>query len=58
MKKLFLTFAAIGLFFTTTQAQETETSSEVYTEAQSEVGITQEANDDFQKIELTELPLL
>ena len=59
MKKLILTFGAIGLFFTTTQAQvaetTTETSSEAYTEANSEVGM-QKAEDGFEKIELTEVP--
>lgn len=55
MKKVFLTFAAIGLFFTTTQAQVTETTSEVYTEANSEVA-AEATGDEFEKIELTEIP--
>lgn len=52
MKKLSLTFAAIGLFFATTaQAQEgSVTTVETTVEAQAPVG------DEFEKIELTELP--
>ena len=51
MKKLSLTFAAIGLFFATpAQAQETETTVETTVETQVQVG------DEFEKIELTELP--
>jgi len=52
MKKLVLTFAAIGLFFTGVQAQvaETTTTTEVTTQA-----VVSE-NDDFEKIEVAELP--
>ncbi|CAN5129174.1 hypothetical protein BH23BAC2_BH23BAC2_04910 [soil metagenome] len=53
MKKLVLTFAAIGLFFTGTQAQvvaETTTTTEVTTTN------TVVADDDYVKIELVELP--
>lgn len=52
MKKLGLTFAAIGLFFaTTTQAQETsEASVVVSTEAVAA------AQDEYEKIEVAELP--
>lgn len=51
MKKLGLTFAAIGFFFaTTTQAQETETTTEVKTE------VTTSVENDFEKIEVSELP--
>jgi len=52
MKKLILSFAAIGLFFTTTQAQvvsETTTSTEVTT---TEVTV----QDDYSQIEVVELP--
>lgn len=52
MKKLVLTFAAIGLFFTGVQAQvaETTTTTEVTTQTVLNV------QDDFAKIELVELP--
>lgn len=50
MKKLGLTFAAIGLFFaTTTQAQVPPTSTEVPTEERA-------MEKDYEKIEVTELP--
>lgn len=55
MKKLILSFAAIGLFFTTTQAQvvaETTTTTEVTTTEVTEV----EVQDDFTQIEVVELP--
>ena len=53
MKKLGLTFAAIGLFFaTTTQAQDVEETSTT-TEVVTEVSVVQ---DDFKKIEVSELP--
>ena len=52
MKKLGLTFAAIGLFFaTTTQAQET---SEASAEVTTEVAVA--AQDEYTKIEVAELP--
>ena len=56
MKKLILSFAAIGLFFTTTQAQvvaETTTTTEVTT---NEVTTEVEVQDDFTQIEVVELP--
>lgn len=56
MKKLILSFAAIGLFFTATQAQvvsETTTSTEVTT---TEVTTEVEVQDDFTQIEVVELP--
>ncbi|QED38259.1 hypothetical protein FK178_11285 [Antarcticibacterium arcticum] len=52
MKKLVLSFAAIGLFFTATQAQvvsETTTTTEVST---TEVTV----QDDYSQIEVAELP--
>lgn len=53
MKKMILTFAAIGMFVTT-QAQVAETSTEVNAQATTEM--TEERDDDFEQIELTELP--
>lgn len=53
MKKIILTFAAIGMFFTT-QAQVAETTTEANTQATTEM--TEEKDDDFEEIELTELP--
>ena len=56
MKKLILSFAAIGLFFTATQAQvvaETTTTTEVTT---TEVTTEVEVQDDFTQIEVVELP--
>lgn len=51
MKKLSLSLAAIGLFFaTTSQAQETETTTEVQTE------VTTTVEKDYEKIEVSELP--
>lgn len=51
MKKLGLTFAAIGLLFaTTTQAQVPPTSTETQTEER------RVEKDDYEKIEVTELP--
>ncbi len=53
MKKLGLTFAAIGLFFATTaQAQESEAAAEVSTE----VEVAVEAQDEYEKIEASALP--
>lgn len=52
MKKLGLTIAAIGLFFvTTTKAQDVEETST--SEYVTEVAVAQ---DDFKKIEVSELP--
>ncbi len=53
MKKLGLTFAAIGFFFATTtiQAQVTETTTEVQTE------VTTAVDKDYEKIEVSELPV-
>lgn len=53
MKKLVLTFAAIGLFFTGVQAQETETTTT--TEVITETVVTE--NNGYNKIEVSELPL-
>lgn len=53
MKKLILTFAAIGLFFTGVQAQETETTTT--TEVTTQTVVTE--NNGYNKIELAELPL-
>lgn len=53
MKKLVLTFAALGLFFTTTQAQVTETTTDVYAESQTEVAVVE---DEFVEIDLSEIP--
>lgn len=51
MKKLGLTFAAIGFFFaTTTQAQVAETTTEVQTEVRTSV------ENDYEKVEIAELP--
>jgi len=50
MKKLGLTLAAIGLFFTTTQAQ---VEGEVEAEGEIEVVV---AEDEFEKIEVSALP--
>ncbi|MFN4761823.1 hypothetical protein ACKGJN_01760 [Gillisia sp. Q332] len=54
MKKLGLTFAAIGLFFaTTTQAQEeNEASAEVLTEVEVAVAV----QDEYTKLDVAELP--
>lgn len=52
MKKLFLTMGAIGLFFTSTQAQETETTTTTETEVTTQVA----TQDDFQQVEVAELP--
>lgn len=51
MKKLILTFAGIGLLFTTTQAQ-------VYSNSTSEEAFIEvlEIQDEFEKIEISELP--
>lgn len=52
MKKLVLTFAAIGLFFATPAAQaqvENEAPTEVHQEAQDQ-------EKDYAKVEVTELP--
>lgn len=52
MKKLGLTFAALGLFFaTTTQAQGTSEASEVVS---TEVAVA--SQDEYEKIEVAELP--
>lgn len=53
MKKLVLTFAAIGLFFTGVQAQETETTTT--TEVITETVVSE--NNGYNKIEVAELPL-
>lgn len=51
MKKISLTFAAIGFFFATTvQAQESETTTEIQTE------VTTSVENDYEKIEVSELP--
>ena len=51
MKKLALTFAALGFFFTTTsQAQVAEASTEVTTE------VTTTVQNDYEKVEVAELP--
>jgi hypothetical protein len=52
MKKLILSFATVGLFFTATQAQVAETT-DVYTESQTEVAV---AGDEFEEIDVTALP--
>lgn len=52
MKKLFLTFGAIGLFFTSTQAQVAETTTTTETEVTTQVAV----QDDFEKVEVAELP--
>ncbi len=52
MKKLVLTFAAIGLFFTGVQAQVAETTTTTEVTTQTVVAV----EDDFVKIELVELP--
>jgi len=53
MKKLVLTFVAIGLFFTGVQAQETETKTT--TEVTTETVVSE--NNGYNKIEAAELPL-
>jgi len=54
MKKLGLTFAAIGLFFATAaQAQEVEEAATAETTVVTEVAVQQ---DDFKMIEVSELP--
>ncbi len=54
MKKLGLTFAALGLFFvTTTQAQE---GSEAAAQVSTEVEVAVEAQDEYTKLEVAELP--
>ena len=53
MKKLVLTFSAIGLFFTGVQAQETETKTT--TEVTTETVVSE--NNGYNKIEAAELPL-
>lgn len=53
MKKLVLTFAAIGLFFTGVQAQVAETTTTT-TEVTTQTVVSEE--DDYVKIELVELP--
>ncbi len=53
MKKLVLTFAAIGLFFTTSQAQVAQVENGVTAEVAAEVKV---AGEDFEKIEVAELP--
>ena len=53
MKKLVLTFAAIGLFFTGVQAQETETTNT--TEVTTQTVVTD--NNGYNKIEVAELPI-
>lgn len=51
MKKLGLTFAAIGLFFAATTQS---VIAQVYTEAQTEERAVEK--DDYEKIEVTQLP--
>ncbi len=54
MKKLGLTFAALGLFFATTaQAQE---GSEAIAQVSTEVEVAVLAQDEYGKIEVAELP--
>jgi len=54
MKKLGLTFAAIGLFFATAaQAQEVEETATAETTMVTEVAVQQ---DDFKMIDVSELP--
>ena len=54
MKKLGLTFAAIGLFFATaSQAQDVEATTTTETEVVSETAVQ---TDDFKKVEVSELP--
>ncbi|MCM4160495.1 hypothetical protein FHG64_10740 [Antarcticibacterium flavum] len=53
MKKLVLTFAALGLFITTTQAQVAEANTDVYVDSQTEVAVV---GDDFEEIDVTEIP--
>lgn len=54
MKKIVLTFAAIGLFFATAaQAQEVEATAISETAIVTETAVQQ---DDFKKIEVSELP--
>lgn len=54
MKKLGLTFAALGLFFaTTTQAQET---NEAALQVSTDVEVAVAAQDEYAKIEVVELP--
>ncbi len=52
MKKLVLTFAAIGLFFTGAQAQVAETTTTTEVPTQTLVSV----EDEYEKIELAELP--
>jgi len=54
MKKLVLTFAAIGLFFTGVQAQVAETTTTTETEVTTQTVVSED--DDFEKIEVAELP--
>ncbi len=54
MKKLILSFATIGLFFTATQAQVAEANTDVYVDSQTEeVAVI---GDDFEEIDVTALP--
>ncbi|HSI69216.1 MAG TPA: hypothetical protein VK941_03220 [Gillisia sp.] len=53
MKKLILSFAAIGLFFTATQAQVAEVKTDAQVEPQTEVAVV---GDDFEEIDVTALP--
>jgi hypothetical protein len=53
MKKIVLTFAAIGLFFTGAQAQVEETTTT--TEVTTQTVVTE--NNGYNKIEVAELPL-
>jgi hypothetical protein len=53
MKKLILSFAAIGLFFTATQAQVTEANTDVYVDSETEVAVM---GDEFEEIDVTALP--
>lgn len=53
MKKLVLTFAAIGLFFTGTQAQEV---AEAQTENPAQMETVTVAEDDYEQITIAQIP--
>lgn len=52
MKKLFFTMGAIGLFFTSTQAQVAETTTTTETEVTTQFAV----QDEFAKVEVADLP--
>ncbi len=54
MKKLVLTFAAIGLFFTGTQAQEV---AEIQTENPAQMETVAIAEDDYEEITIAQIPV-